>query len=42
MPGFERMWMGLMLLLTRLGARGHTGTPDIHMACMLDAREAGS
>ena len=24
MPAFERMWMGLMHLLTRLGARVHT------------------
>jgi predicted unusual protein kinase regulating ubiquinone biosynthesis (AarF/ABC1/UbiB family) len=32
MPGFERMWMGLMYLLTRLGARVHTGTPDRHAA----------
>ncbi|WP_422845151.1 ABC1 kinase family protein [Acidovorax sp. M2(2025)] len=30
MPVFERMWMGLMHLLTLLGARVHTHHPQIH------------
>lgn len=29
MPAFERMWMGLMHLLTRLGARVHTRTAHL-------------
>ena len=29
MPAFERMWMGLMHLLTQLGARVRTGHPSI-------------
>jgi predicted unusual protein kinase regulating ubiquinone biosynthesis (AarF/ABC1/UbiB family) len=32
MPAFDRMWMGLMHLLTRLGARVRTQTPHIHGA----------
>ena len=30
MPVFERMWMGLMHLLTLLGARVHTHDPHVH------------
>jgi hypothetical protein len=29
MPAFERMWMGLMHLLTGLGARVHTHCPAL-------------
>ncbi len=32
MPAFERMWMGLMHLLNRLGARVHTHSPCIQGA----------
>lgn len=30
MPAFERMWMGLMHLLTQLGARVRTQAPGVH------------